>query len=188
LVSTVASDFQIHAAPHELTALVVAEARARLDIIVDQLSSITDNERFFERIVAIAKDASAQGHDQVVATLKPLLTAYYPSQILQALTDGPILLGLMILIWLKPRKPGVIGGWFLIIYGVLRMATEIFRQPDEGVTPIFGLSRGQALSAIMIISGIIGLFIVARREGPRLGGLFAGTAKPTDQPDSTTPA
>ena len=61
------------------------------------------------------------GEAQAVAVVKPMLTAFYPSQIFQAITDGPILVGVLTLFWLKPRRPGVIGAWFLVVYGVLRI-------------------------------------------------------------------
>ncbi|MCI0363435.1 MAG: prolipoprotein diacylglyceryl transferase [Phycisphaerales bacterium] len=170
--------------PQEIIEKWTVHSDPRLFEIEPLRAVVNSGENFYQDVV----EAAQTGNATVVQTLRPLLTAYYPSQILQAITDGPILLGLLILIWLKPRKPGVVGGWFLIIYGVLRMATEVFRQPDEGVNPTFGLSRGQALSAIMIISGIIGLAIVIRRDVPRLGGLFSGDAKPTDQPASSTAA
>ena len=74
--------------------------------------------------------------------------------------------------WLKPRKPGVVGSWFLMVYGVLRIVSEMFRQPDEGVALILGLQRGQLLSVLMILGGAIGLWIVSRRNVEKLGGLL----------------
>jgi phosphatidylglycerol:prolipoprotein diacylglycerol transferase len=123
--------------------------------------------------------AATQRHDAaVIEGLRPLLTAFYPSQLLQAITDGPILLGALILLWLKPRKPGVIGSWFLIIYGVLRIATEFFREPDQGVALLLGLSRGQVLSLLMVLVGFVCLWVAQRRDAPRLGGLFSKNAAP----------
>jgi phosphatidylglycerol:prolipoprotein diacylglycerol transferase len=126
------------------------------------------DETFLRNVV----DGIRDGNAALIEAVRPHLTAYYPSQIIQAITDGPILVTLLALIWLKPRKPGVIGCWFLIIYGVLRIASEVFRQPDEGVPLLFGLSRGQVLSVIMVIAGAIILAIVVRRDVPRLGGLL----------------
>jgi phosphatidylglycerol:prolipoprotein diacylglycerol transferase len=117
----------------------------RLDLLAPLETVVSNSERFYVNVVSAAQ----AGNEQVIATLKPLLTAYYPSQIFQAITDGPILMGVLALLWLRPRKPGVIGSWFLIAYGVLRVVTELFRQPDEGVALTFGLlSRGQTLSAL----------------------------------------
>jgi phosphatidylglycerol:prolipoprotein diacylglycerol transferase len=174
LVQTAATDFGISAPASELAGQVIVEAQRRLDEVQHQLMPLLGSgDRFFSRVVAAATDAGVQAHDQVVQAISPLLTAYYPSQIFQAISDGPILMGLLALLWLRPRKPGIIGGWFLIIYGVLRIITEHFRQPDEGVSLTFGLlSRGQSLSVLMILVGIVGLVIVARRDVPKMGGLL----------------
>ena len=107
--------------------------------------------------------ATQDGNTAVIEALRPVLSAYYPSQVIQALTDGPILVPILTLIWLRPRKPGVIGGWFLTIYGVLRILSETVRQPDEGVALILGLSRGQVLSVLMVAVGIPAIVICSRR-------------------------
>ena len=175
LISKVADDFHIQAPPAELPDMVVAAAQHQLDIVQQQIGPLLGgvDDLFYERIVYLAHDSHAATHQQIVQALRPLLTAYYPSQFFQAITDGPILLGLLILIWLRPRKPGVVGGWFLIIYGTLRIITEFFRQPDKGVALTFGLiSRGQTLSLLMVLAGVGCLVISARRDVPKLGGLF----------------
>jgi phosphatidylglycerol:prolipoprotein diacylglycerol transferase len=132
---------------------------------------IEQDLQFFPRIVNIALDSSHALHTEVVATLRPMLTAYHPSQIIQAISDGPILMGLLLLIWLRPRKPGVVGSWFLILYGVLRTLTEVFRQPDEGVALLMGLSRGQLLSVLMTAAGFVCLWIAVKRQGEPILGL-----------------
>lgn len=137
---------------------------------VDQLASIVGGgDRFDLNVV----DAVVEGNQAVVAVVEPLLTAYYPSQIIQAITDGPILFATLALIWLRPRKPGVISGVFLIAYGVMRIVTERYRQPDEGVTLLFGaLSRGQVLSILMVLVGIGALILCQRRKVERISGLL----------------
>jgi phosphatidylglycerol:prolipoprotein diacylglycerol transferase len=132
---------------------------------------IPGNETFVPNVVQAAVD----GNQQVIATLRPLLTAYYPSQLIQALTDGPILLAILVIVWWKPRKPGVVGSWFLISYGIMRILTEFVRQPDQGVaglvTPLGELSRGQVLSALMVLIGLVCLVFSSRREVDPIGGL-----------------
>lgn len=127
-----------------------------------------------EHLISVATNrlvSAVQDGNEVIATfLQPMLTAYYPSQLFQAITDGPILGGLLAIIWLRPRKPGVIGACFLLFYGILRIASEVFRQPDEGVALLLGLSRGQVLSILMILVPLIGLPIVMRRDVEKLGG------------------
>ncbi|MDP7006088.1 MAG: prolipoprotein diacylglyceryl transferase [Phycisphaerales bacterium] len=113
------------------------------------------------------------GNEVAIETVQPLLTAWYPSQLFQTLTDGPVLFAAMILVWLKPRNPGIISGWFLIVYGVLRITTEMYRQPDVGVSSTMGLSRGQLLSAAMIVSGVILTLVCSRKNTEKMGGFIS---------------
>lgn len=112
------------------------------------------------------------GSTDLRAQLEPLLAARHPSQLYQAVAEG-IVLGLVLwFIWRRPRLPGVVGCWFLITYGVLRIGTELFRLPDDqlAVQRIAGLSRGQWLSVLMILAGTMILRIVLKRGGQKLGG------------------
>jgi phosphatidylglycerol:prolipoprotein diacylglycerol transferase len=117
---------------------------------------------------------ATQNHEHaVIEALRPLLTAFYPSQFIQALTDGPILAAFLCLLWLRPRRPGVIAMCWLIGYGVLRIITELWREPDQGVALTFGiLSRGQTLSILMILGGAAGLVITMRTKAAKMGGLM----------------
>jgi phosphatidylglycerol:prolipoprotein diacylglycerol transferase len=135
---------------------------------VDTLQSqIVSGTSFYNSVV----QEIYSGNQLVIETAQPLLTAWYPSQLFQALSEGPILFFALFAIWWKPKNPGVIAGWFLIIYGVLRVATEIFRQPDEGVALLLGLSRGQVLSTAMVLCGVLLAFTSSvRRDTQKLGG------------------
>jgi phosphatidylglycerol:prolipoprotein diacylglycerol transferase len=145
-----------------------------------------------DELLAVTHRAVVNGREEVIELVTPALTAYWPSQIFQAITDGLIAMGILALIWLRPRKPGVVGAWFLIVYGILRVVTEIYRQPDAGVktlsTPFGDLSRGQVLSVLMVVAGIIGLIIAARRPVEPMGGLLKPAAPPTAPPGSPGPA
>lgn len=143
---------------------------------LEQLQGVIPGDQtFLPRVVESLRSGDAMVTEVVV----PQLTAYYPSQIFQAIADGPALFLILILVWWIPRKCGVLTGTFLITYGVLRIFTEFFRQPDDGVALIMDLSRGQFLSAIMIIVGLAILVISSRAHGPKLGGLGR---IPEDQP------
>jgi len=126
------------------------------------------SESFYSRVISEAY----AGNTVVIETITPQLTAWYPSQLFQAISDGPLLLGSLVLVWFVPRKPGIVSGWFLIIYGSLRILTEVFRQPDEGVSIIFGLSRGQLLSVCMVLAGIIMAIICAKVGTKKHGGII----------------
>jgi phosphatidylglycerol:prolipoprotein diacylglycerol transferase len=141
----------------------------RLDALAPLEAEIGGRETFLPGVV----EAVQAGNEQVIATVQPLLTAYYPSQIFQAITDGPLLMGALALVWLRPRKPGVVGCWFLMVYGLLRILTEQFRQPDEGVDLLLGaISRGQVLSIVMVLAGAVLLVVMTRRDAKPLGGLI----------------
>jgi phosphatidylglycerol:prolipoprotein diacylglycerol transferase len=120
-------------------------------------------------------EAIRSGHEQITEAVRPLLTAHYPSQIIQAVTDGPILIAIMAALWFFPLKPGCVSGGFLVSYGVMRMVTEIFRQPDPGVsllsTPFGELSRGQVLSVVIVVAGVVLTAACARRTAAVLGCL-----------------
>ena len=118
------------------------------------------------------------GNPVLAEHLEPLLTARWPSQLFQAFSDGPILLLVLVVVWLVPRKPGVIAGSFLIAYGILRIVTEVVREPDDGVALTLGLSRGQLLSVLMLLAGAGFLLISTKFGGKRVGGLL--TARPVE--------
>lgn len=128
-------------------------------------------QAILQRLIGAAQD----GNQAVIAALRPMLEAHHPSQLIQALTDGPLLMAVLVLAWWGPRKPGVVGAWFLGAYGVMRITTERWREPDAGVallpTPFGDLSRGQALSLLMVLVAVVGGFIVARREVEPIGGI-----------------
>ena len=109
----------------------------------------------------------------VLAKLEPLLTAYYPSNFIQAFTDGPILLLVMTVVWLKPRRPGVIAGVFLVTYGAARTISEQFRQIDDGVFMIGLLTLPMLLSLAMIAGGIALIVWASLQAIKPMGGLLS---------------
>ncbi|MEL7074184.1 MAG: prolipoprotein diacylglyceryl transferase [Planctomycetota bacterium] len=112
-----------------------------------------------------------EGDHVVQEAVKPLLTPYWPSQLVQALAEGPFLAAILCIAWWRPKQPGMIGVLFLCCYGPLRLLTEMIRQPDAGIERIFGLSRGQLLSVGMVLGGLLLLGLV-RKSPRRDGGLF----------------
>ncbi len=145
------------------------DALGRMDIDADA-------NLFVQRTANRLVEAVQSGDELVIAVMRPELTACYPSQLVQALTDGPILILLLVLVWLKPRKPGVVGAWFMGGYGLMRIASEGIRQPDSGVrllsTPMGDLSRGQVLSLLMVAVWLVAWFLVVRRDVEPIGGLL----------------
>ncbi len=118
--------------------------------------------------------------------LAPLLASRHPSQLYQALAEGPVLGAALWLVWMRPRKAGVISAVFLIVYGALRVVTEIPRLPDDYLANphILGLSRGQLLSILMILAGAILLPILMKRAAPRIGGWRGGSSREASLPQA----
>lgn len=125
-----------------------------------------------DRLLAAVQSGAAD----VARDVAPLLSARHPSQLYQAAAEGLVLMAALMVVWLKPRRPGIVGSWFLIVYGALRIATEHWRLPDDhlAVQRIAGLSRGQWLSVVMALVGVIAIAALSRRKDlPRLGGWLA---------------
>jgi phosphatidylglycerol:prolipoprotein diacylglycerol transferase len=116
-------------------------------------------------------DACYSGNAAVVAEIAPLLTARYPINFMQALTDGVILLAVLVLAWIRPRPAGWIFGWFFLAYGVLRIFTEQYRVADPDILTIGPVTLPMLLSAAMSAIGIATLVVVSRST-KRYGGLL----------------
>ena len=80
----------------------------------------------------------------------------------------------MTLVWLVPRRAGVISAVFFAGYGALRFATEQFREADDGVAMLGSLTLPMLLSIAMIVAGIG--FFIASRKSPIHGGLLRKSA------------
>lgn len=97
---------------------------------------------------------------------KPLMPRH-PSQLYEAALEGLLLLGLMQWRFWKSdvvkKHPGQLSGEFLIAYAIVRAIGEVFREPDEGVSLLFGLSRGTFYSIFLVIAGV-GLIVWARKK------------------------
>jgi phosphatidylglycerol:prolipoprotein diacylglycerol transferase len=90
----------------------------------------------------------------------------HPSQLYEAMLEGIILfLILNILIFKKNYKIGTSSCLFLIFYGIFRVISEIFREPDTQVGYLLDLfSMGTILSFFMIVSGFVILRIFKKNE------------------------
>ena len=81
----------------------------------------------------------------------------HPSQLYEAFFEGLVLLIIMNLILFKNNyKTGKCSYIFLILYGIFRIFSEFFREPDAQIGYLFNLiSMGTMLSFFMILAGII---------------------------------
>ena len=80
----------------------------------------------------------------------------HPSQLYEALLEGLILF--LIMNFLLKKNNYKIGtcSYFLIFYGIFRIISEQFREPDYQLGYFFSfVSMGTILSLVMILSGVI---------------------------------
>lgn len=129
-------------------------------------------------------DAVQMHNAQVVAAIEPVLSVRYPSQLYQALMEGLGVFVVLALIWMKPRKVGVVSAWFGILYALARIVGEAYRLPDAEIGYQFlGLTRGQILSIVMLAMVFVYFIYVVRRSGSKVGGW--GVRKNTSVIDET---
>ena len=90
----------------------------------------------------------------------------HPSQLYEAFLEGFVLfLILNFLIFKKSYKVGTCSYLFLIWYGIFRIFSEIFREPDAHIGYLFSLvSTGTLLSVLMILSGFIIMFFLRKKN------------------------
>ncbi len=85
--------------------------------------------------------------------LHQVLTPRHPSQLYEALLEGAFLFITLWFLRLRTRQPrGMLAGLFLLLYAVVRIIVEYFREPDAPLTGPF--TRGQALSFMLIAGGV----------------------------------
>ena len=92
----------------------------------------------------------------------------HPSQLYEAALEGIVLfLALRLLTHrqLRLKQPGFVAGVFAIGYGLARIISEFFREPDIQIGYFSGgLTMGMLLSLPMVIAGILLVLYVRRRD------------------------
>jgi len=89
----------------------------------------------------------------------------HPSQLYEALLEGVVLFFILnIFIFKKNYKTGTCSFLFLVFYGIFRIFSEIFREPDPQLGYFLDFfSMGTILSFLMILFGMI-IFIFIRKN------------------------
>jgi phosphatidylglycerol:prolipoprotein diacylglycerol transferase len=90
----------------------------------------------------------------------------HPSQLYEAALEGLLLLAVLgVLVRCGAlKRPGLVSSSFAMVYGVLRIFCEFFREPDVQLGFLWGgLTMGMLLSIPLIVAGIIGLIFVSVR-------------------------
>jgi phosphatidylglycerol:prolipoprotein diacylglycerol transferase len=88
----------------------------------------------------------------------------HPSQLYEAMIEGPILFFLLYWLFARKVRNGAVFFCFLIFYGVGRFIIEFFREPDQQIGFLWGgATMGQILCLSMILLGSGGLFWLKSR-------------------------
>lgn len=91
----------------------------------------------------------------------------FPSPLLEAFLEGPVLLAVLYWVSKKRPNPGIVATSFLAGYAVFRIFAEFFRMPDAHVGYLWGfVTMGQTLSAVMLVASV-GLFITFKKHAPK---------------------
>ena len=93
----------------------------------------------------------------------------HPSQLYEAGLEGILLFAILaVMVRMGAlKRPGLILGSFIAIYGLARITAEFFREPDPQLGFLWGgLTMGMLLSVPMIIVGVILIMMAWRREAP----------------------
>jgi phosphatidylglycerol:prolipoprotein diacylglycerol transferase len=107
----------------------------------------------------------------VIEALRPLLTPRYPSQLIQSVLEGLIVVLVLAWVWRRSRTPGLISATFGVMYSIARIIGEQFRLPDHDIGyQALGLTRGQWLSVAMLAGSLIYLIWVIRQKNQPMGG------------------
>ena len=93
----------------------------------------------------------------------------HPSQLYEAVLEGPLLMLFLLGIRRLHLNHGAVAACFVIGYGVVRFAIEFVRLPDAHLGYLWlGFSMGQWLSLPMMVLGIVWLRLIlqtSRAEG-----------------------
>ncbi len=93
--------------------------------------------------------------------------ARHPSQLYEAGLEGLLLGIIMLFLFWKTNAryyPGRLVGVFALLMGAFRFGVEFLREPDVGVSGLFGLSMGQLLCIPLIA---VGIYLIATSAGRR---------------------
>jgi phosphatidylglycerol:prolipoprotein diacylglycerol transferase len=163
---------------------------AGLSAVVEKIPGMS-REQWLEwvdqyRMNASSRESVYQGLQQIVNSIQegnaaakeaigPLLDPRYPSQLFGAAGEGLFLFLVLFIFWRKPRKPGLVGALFVVVYAIVRIVDEHYRMPDAHLGfQLFGLTRGQWLSGGMLLIGLVLMFFWGRRETLPIPGWSRG--------------
>lgn len=138
-------------------------------------------------LTALAVEKVQAGDQAWIAYLTSpgALTPRYPSQIFAGLTEGVIVFAVLLFLYRKPVKSGLICGAFCITYALMRVVNEFFRRPDaqfidKDTLPT--ITQGQLLSVGLFALGVVMVVFALRSKQDKLGGwMKTKSIEATDQ-------
>ncbi len=132
------------------------------------------------------------GDPLVTQAIAPALTARHPSQLYAAGLEGLLVFAIVAWYLRKPRPAGRTAALFCLVYGVVRIINEFFRNPDTQLLDQefaatrdalgIGITRGQWLSVGLILIGFAAWWVC--RNKPAMGGWQKTSAPPERRSDS----
>ncbi len=115
------------------------------------------------------------GNQMVKEAIAPLIDYRYPSQLFAAASEGLFTFLVLFFLARKTRHPGFVASSFIVCYAIARIANEQFRMPDLQIGyQLFGLTRGQWLSIVMMLVGFIMMFYWNRTQTQTVHGWIRG--------------
>ncbi|GAB4195098.1 MAG: prolipoprotein diacylglyceryl transferase [Phycisphaeraceae bacterium] len=119
-------------------------------------------------------DRIQQGDAIVRKAVEPFLTPRHPSQLYAAILEGLVVFAVLLWVYRRPRKPGLVAGLFAVVYSIARISDEFFRMPDahliEKEFAVFGITRGQWLSVLLFVAGTVLMVYALKKPEPPMGG------------------
>ncbi|MEO6781356.1 MAG: prolipoprotein diacylglyceryl transferase [Bradyrhizobium sp.] len=94
----------------------------------------------------------------------------HPSQLYEAGLEGVVLFTILAIMIRcgALKRPGLILGSFIALYGCARITGELFREPDPQLGFLWrGLTMGMLLSVPMVIAGVVIVVLAWRRKMPK---------------------
>jgi len=88
----------------------------------------------------------------------------HPSQLYEAMLEGPVLFAILMAVGRRERPGGVVFWTFIAFYGLFRFFVEFFREPDPQLGLLLGpFSMGQLLSFPMFLLGLTMVLVITRK-------------------------
>lgn len=136
------------------------------------VSWVNGGRKFAAEILSVLNhinNAVEKGQKEIILALGKVLPIRHPSQIYQAVLEGLVPLLIVLTLWWKPKKAGLISGVWGLSYLIMRTTGEQFRMPDTHIGfDALGLTRGQWLSVFSIIPVCIYIYFVYKNKDSRV--------------------